>query len=316
VTAALSRRLSHLARRPVRLAGVVVLAVMVALASGAPVLSTGTITAQHPDLALAPPSLHRLELVERLPPRYRARGERVPLAWFDGTLVRSADPSAPLLPLGADPLGRDLWTRLLYGARLSLGLTAAGLAGAVVVGLSVGLLAGGRGGWLDATLMRIADLFIAWPALYVVLVLRAALPLSLGFQTSFVMMAAVLAMAGWPVVARAARGVAAVERTRDHVHAAEAAGASPMWILRRHLLPAVRPVVVTQALLLVPGFVLAEATLSFVGLGFAEPLSSWGTMLKDAAHPYALQQAPWLLAPAVAIALVTLGAMLAADTER
>jgi peptide/nickel transport system permease protein len=313
--AALRRQLRDMARRPVRFAGIVVLATMAALALGAPLLSTGTVSAQHPDLALAPPSLHRLELIERLPPQYRARDERVPLAWFAGSLVRGADPTAPLLPLGADSLGRDLWTRLVHGARLSLALTAAGLVGAMLVGVSVGLVAGARGGWLDATLMRVADLFIAWPALYVVLVLRAALPLSLGFESSFVLMAAVLALAGWPVMARAVRGVAAVERTRDHVHAAEAAGASSLWIVRRHLVPAVRPVVATQALLLTPGFVLAEATLSFVGLGFGEPLPSWGTMLKDAAQPYTLQHAPWLLAPAVAIALVTLGAMLAADTE-
>ena len=314
--ATLWQRLPKAGHRPVRMAGITVLAAMAVLATAAPLLSTGTITAQHPDLALAPPSLHRLELIERLPPQYRVRDQRVPLAWFDGSIVRGADPAAPLLPLGADSLGRDVWTRLLHGARLSLALTVAGLAGAIVIGLAAGLLAGVHGGWLDTTLMRIADLFIAWPALYVVLVLRAALPLSLGVGTSFALMAGVLALAGWPVVARAVRGVAALERTRDHVHAAEAAGASPTWILRRHLLPAVRPVVATQALLLTPGFVLAEATLSFVGLGFGEPLPSWGTMLKDAAQPYTLQHAPWLLAPAVAIALVTLGAMLAADAER
>jgi peptide/nickel transport system permease protein len=138
------------------------------------------------------------------------------------------------------------------------------------------------------------------------------LPLAPPFTLLFTLMALVLTLAGWPIVARAVRAVTAVERTRESVLAAEAAGATPTWILRRHLLPAALPVVATQALLLLPAFILAEATLSFVGLGFAEPRPSWGTMLIEAAQPFALRHAPWLLAPAGAIALVTLGATLLA----
>ena len=230
--------------------------------------------------------------------------------------MRSADPDEPLLPLGADSLGRDQWTRLLHGARLSLGLTLAGLAGAVSLGALLGLLAGSGGAWLDTTVMRLADLFIAWPALYVVLVLRAALPLSMPFGSLFALMALVLTLAGWPIVARAVRSVTAAERTRESILAAQAAGATPAWIMRRHLLPAAVPVVVTQALLLVPSFILAEATLSFVGLGFSEPTPSWGTMLVEAAQPFTLRHAPWLLAPAVAIALVTLSVNLIAARRR
>ncbi len=296
-----------------RASGGFVLAVLGLCAVCAPWLATGDIATQHPDLALAPPSLSRRTLVERLPPTYRTRDERLPLTWFSGTLVHGADPSEPLLPLGSDSLGRDQWTRLLYGARLSLGLTLSGLAGAVLIGTVVGLLAGRREGWLDTALMRVADLFIAWPALYVVLVLRAALPLSLPFTTLFALMSFVLTLAGWPIVARAVRAVTASERARESVLAAEAAGASPAWILERHLLPAAWPVIVTQALLLVPAFILAEATLSFVSLGFSEPTPSWGTMLREASNPFTLRHAPWLLAPAGAIALVTLGVNLLAE---
>lgn len=286
--------------------GAVLLAVLIACAVGAPWLATSDVSSQHADLTLAAPSLARRALVERLPPTYRDLGEPLPLTWFSGALVRSGDPSEPLLPLGSDSLGRDQWTRLLYGGRLSLGLAAAGLLGSVLLGTLVGLIAGRRAGWLDAGLMRLADLFIAWPALYVVLVLRAALPLTLPFATLFAMMALVLSFAGWPIVARAVRAVTASERSRESVLAAEAAGASPFWILRRHLLPAATPVIATQALLLVPAFILAEATLSFVGLGFSEPSPSWGTMLREATNPFTLRHAPWLLAPAGAIALVTL----------
>jgi peptide/nickel transport system permease protein len=293
--------------------GTALLALIAVAALLAPWLSTGDVAAQHPDLPLAPPSLSRLELTERLPPTYRVVGAARDLAWFDGALVRSADPRAPLLPLGSDSLGRDQWSRLLHGARLSLGLAAAGLAGALLLGTLVGLVAGQRGGWVDGALMRIADLFIAWPVLYVVLVMRAALPLSLSLWKVFVLMAAVLAMAGWPIVARAVRAVTTSERTREYVLAAEAAGASTGRILRRHLLPAAVPVVATKALLLIPSFILAEATLSFIGLGFPEPTASWGTMLRETSSAFVLRQAPWLLSPAVAIALVTLAVNLIAE---
>jgi peptide/nickel transport system permease protein len=303
-------------RHRARTAGGTGLVLIVLAAACAPWLSTGEISQQHPDLALAPPSLSRLKLVERLPPTYRTQDQPVPRLWCSGRLVRSADPAHPLLLLGSDSLGRDQWTRLLHGARLSLGLAAAGLAGALLLGVLAGLVAGASGGWVDASLMRIADLCIAWPALYVVLVLRAALPLSLPFTTLFLLMAGVLALAGWPVVARGVRAVVASERTRDHVLAARAAGASHGWILRRHLLPAATPVLITQALLLVPGFILAEATLSFIGLGFSEPTPSWGAMLREAANPFTLRHAPWLLAPALAIAAVTLSAQLASTQKR
>lgn len=283
-------------------------------AIAAPWLATGEITAQHPDLALAPPGVSRLTLVGRLPPTYRAT-DHLPLRWFDGRLVQSADPRHPLLPLGSDSLGRDQWTRLLYGTRLSLGLAASGLAGALLLGGLAGLVAGSVGGRLDAVLMRVADLFIAWPALYVVLVLRAALPLSLQFSTLFLLMTTVLAVSGWPIVARAVRAVTMSERGREYVIAARAAGASHGWVLRRHLWPAARPVLITQGLLLLPAFILAEATLSFVGLGFPDPLPSWGTMLREAQTTFILQQAPWLLVPALAIAVTTFAVNLLADRD-
>lgn len=305
--------------------GAVLLALALAGAALAPWLSTGEVSTQHPAFPLAPPqwpAVHaadghwhrpfvpRRTLLTRLPPTYRVSNDPLPLAWFDDRLVRSALAAEPWLPLGSDTLGRDVWTRLLHGARLSLGLALSGLAGATVLGTLIGLVAGARGGWADTILMRGADLFLAWPALYVVLVLRARLPLVLPFWTLFALMAAVLTLAGWPVVARGVRGVVAADRQREYILAVEAAGASMPWLMRRHLLPAAAPVLATQVVLLLPAFVLAEATLSFVGLGFAEPTPSWGTMLREASTAYTVRQAPWLLAPAVAIAVVTLAANL------
>lgn len=302
--------------RPRHLAGAMLLLALAAAALAAPWLATSDVSAQHPDLSLAPPTMSRLELVERLPPTYRRTGTALPLRWFEGRVLESADPRHPLLPLGSDSLGRDQWSRLLHGARLSLGLATCGLAGALLLGGCAGLLAGSLGGRADRVLMRVADLFIAWPALYVVLVLRAAMPLSLSFPTLFILMATVLAVSGWPIVARAVRTVTLSERNREYVLAARGAGASPGWVLRRHLWPAARPVVVTQGLLLLPAFILAEATLSFIGLGFSDPLPSWGTMLREAQTTFVLQQAPWLLVPALAIALTTLAVNLIIDRDQ
>jgi peptide/nickel transport system permease protein len=146
----------------------------------------------------------------------------------------------------------------------------------------------------------------ALPALYVVLALRASMPLVLSAGEVFSTMIVVLAMVGWPWPARGVRAVVAAERGRGYAEAARALGAGSTRILLRHLLPAARGFLVVQATLLVPAFVLAEATLSFVGLGFGEPIPSWGAMLRDAAHGRAIVDAPWLLAPAVAIVCAAL----------
>jgi peptide/nickel transport system permease protein len=121
----------------------------------------------------------------------------------------------------------------------------------------------------------------------------------------------VLALVGWPTVARAVRAVVAAEAASDYAAAAKAAGASRTRVLFVHLLPAALPVLGTQALLLAPAFIMAEATLSYVGLGFMPPTSSWGTMLQESANVHAFADSPWLLSPAAALALVVLGLNLA-----
>jgi peptide/nickel transport system permease protein len=128
-------------------------------------------------------------------------------------------------------------------------------------------------------------------------------------------MVVVLAVVGWPFPARGVRAVVAAERTREYAEAARALGASRTRLLLRHLLPAARGFLVVQTTLLVPAFVLAEATLSFVGLGFSEPIPSWGAMLREAGRGRAIVDAPWLLAPGVAIVLSALAVNLAANTE-
>jgi peptide/nickel transport system permease protein len=194
---------------------------------------------------------------------------------------------------------------------LSLGLAVFAALGALGLGALVGALSGFAGGRLDELLMRIADFVMVLPAVYVVLALRSVMPLVLSTTRVFWTISGVLALAAWPYCARGVRAIVAAERRKEYAESARAAGAGSMRILLRHLLPATRGFLAVQGTLLLPAFILAEATLSFVGLGFAEPTASWGLMLHEAARTSALSEAPWLLTPAAAIVLSVLAVHLA-----
>jgi len=250
--------------------------------------------------SLRSPFAYPVTLADRLSQRYTEDRSRTrPMPWFAGA-------SEPVFLLGADSFGRDLLSRLLYGARISLMLALASVIGALILGAAVGGAAGYRGGWLDDLLMWAADFLLVLPIMYVVLVLRAVMPFQLSTGNVFVLMTGVFALAGWPFVARGVRSIVAVERKKEYVVAARSLGASPWRIIARHLLPACTPHLIVQGTLLLPGFILAEATMSYIGLGFPYRVATWGTMLHDEAGLAAMTRFPWLLAPAVAIYLVVL----------
>ena len=258
------------------------------------------------------PFVYPLRLVDRLERRFEIdRSRLVPVRWFSNGRMVSVDPKdGPWLPLGGDALGRDVGARMLLGARLSLGVALLAAAGALLIGATLGATAGFAGGRTEAIVMTLADFVIVLPAIYVVLALRAAMPLVLSTGQVFWATTAILAVAGWPFAARGVRAIVAVERRKEYAESARAAGASGSRILLRHLLPAAAGFLLVQGTLLVPAFMLAEATLSFVGLGFSEPLASWGGLLRDASRGRAFTEAPWLLAPAAAIALTMLALQL------
>jgi peptide/nickel transport system permease protein len=311
--------------------GAALLAVLAAMAVFAPYMSPHDPATQFPDFVQAPPALPRvvdadgrlrmpfvypLRLVNRLDRTYvEDRTRPLPVRWFTTSALVSVDEQwGPWLPLGGDALGRDVFARLTLGARLSLGLAAVAAAVALLLGTAVGATAGFAGGRVDEFLMRLTDLVLVLPAIYVVLSLRAAMPLVLTQAQVFWTMTAVFAMAGWPYPARGVRAVIAAEKRKEYAESARALGAGPWRILLRHLLPATRGFLGVQLTLLVPAFILAEATLSFVGFGFAEPVPSWGLMLQDAQRVSVLAEAPWLLAPAGAIVVSVLALHLAGDT--
>ena len=293
----------------------VLLAVFLTVAIAGPWLAPYSPDVQHREFLYAPPMtphvfregglhwpfVHPLTLVDRLSQRYtedRTRVQRLP--WF----TREGD--APVFLLGADSYGRDLLSRVLHGARVSLSLALVAALCALLIGTLLGGIAGYRGGSLDEAVMRLADLVAVLPVIYVVLVLRAALPLVLAPSTIFAVMTTIFALVGWPFVARNVRNIITSEREREYVMAARAMGASGPAILWRHLLPACGGQLLVHATVLLPAFILAEATLSYVGLGFPDDMASWGTMLIEAANVNAMSRFPWTLMPALAIFLVVL----------
>ena len=295
-------------------AGLALFTLVLFVALAAPWLAPNAPDRSFADLLYAPPTPVRVgmsgpyiypqRLVSRLERRFEPDTTRpATLQWFSNGRLVTVDDSrgGPLLVLGADAFGRDTFARLLFGARTSLSLAVLATAGALLIGALVGGIAGYAGGRVDELLSRFSEFILVLPAIYVALALRAVMPLVLPPETVFVALTVIFALLGWPIVARGVRAIVASERDRDYAAAALAAGAGPVRTLVRHLLPAAWSYLAVQATLLLPAFILAEATLSYVGLGFPDTVPTWGTMLQDAANVSLVAEAPWMLAPAAAI---------------
>lgn len=209
--------------------------------------------------------------------------------------------------LGNDAYGRDQFSRILYGGQISLlaGLLGTGIT--LLLGATIGVTAGYYGGWRDGLLMRLTEVFVTLPWLYLLFALRAFLPLTVSPLEAFVLVIVVLGTVGWARPARLVRGVVLSAKERDFVRAARGFGASDAYLLRRHILPATSSVLLTQAAILVPQFVLAEMTLSFLGLGVPEPVPSWGNLLANLQQYSVLISYWWMYLPALAILPFFLG---------
>jgi peptide/nickel transport system permease protein len=309
-----------------RRVGLAIVALAVLAAAMAPMLAPHAINEHFDGLLNAPPTIPRIvdddgsfhapfiyswRRVSQLEQRYEQdRTARVPLVWFaGGRLVRSGnEPAVPLLLLGADSFGRDVFARLAFGARLSIGLAVAAALGAMLFGAILGALAGYYSGALDDVLMRTTDFVMVLPAMYVALALRSVLPLVLTATQVFVLLTGIFAIVGAPFIARGVRAIVRSQKRLEYAAAAQALGASDLRLLSRHLLPAARGFLAVQLTLLVPAFIVAEATLSYVGLGFPDEMASWGTMLHDAStNIRVFADFPWLLSPAAAMFVVVLG---------
>jgi len=213
--------------------------------------------------------------------------------------------------LGTDIQGRDIWSRLIYGARVSLtvGLISQGIA--LGLGITMGLLAGFYGGWVDEIVMRLADVTLAFPTLLLLIAMVAAL------QPSEAVVFATIGIVGWAGMARIVRGQVLVVRQLEYIQAIRALGAGDLRIMTQHILPNVVAPVVIAATLGVAGAIMAEAALSFLGLGVPPPAPSWGSMIADGRDLDQLRRAPWTsVFPGVAIGAAVLGFNLLGDALR
>lgn len=209
--------------------------------------------------------------------------------------------------LGADETGRDVWTRLLFGSQVSLTVGLVGIAISFTIGLLLGGVSGYFGGWVDVLIMRATELLLSIPGLYLIVALRGVFPLDLPSQQTYLAIVAILAFIGWASLARVIRGMVLSLRQAEYVLAAEAMGASSLRIILRHILPNTMSFVIVAATVAVPGYILGEVFLSFLGVGVQPPAASWGNMLNAARSQRVLTSFPWmLLAPGGAIFLTVM----------
>ena len=229
----------------------------------------------------------------------------------DVDLINSLQPPSPQHWFGTDIQGRDVWARLVYGARVSLtvGVVSQGIA--LTLGVILGLLAGYYGKWIDEAVMRLADVTLAFPTLLLLIALVAAL------QPSLTVVFVTIGLVGWAGMARLVRGQVLVVRELEFVQAEQALGAHDVRILINHILPSVVAPVVIAATLGVAGAIMAESSLSFLGLGVQPPKPSWGSMIADGRDLYQLRRAPWTsVFPGLAIGAAVLGFNLLGDALR
>jgi peptide/nickel transport system permease protein len=226
------------------------------------------------------------------------------------TIVKGIEASRHLLGVekpsrlflfGTDDLGRDEFSRMLYGGRISILAGWIGTAIALFTGAIVGLISGYSGRWVDSVTMRLVELFMALPWLYLLFAVRAILPLRIETTDTFILLIAVVGIIGWARPARLVRSMVLSAKERNFVLAARAMGASNFHILRKHILPQILALLLTMAAYLIPQFILAEVTLSFLGLGIGEPVPSWGTLLAELQKYTVLVNYWWMYAPGIAL---------------
>ncbi|HUI26090.1 MAG TPA: ABC transporter permease [Candidatus Kryptonia bacterium] len=243
------------------------------------------------------------ELVDPITRRYDAQtAQRVPIRWFAaGHLFTTPEGGPKYFVLGTDGLGRDLFSRIINGGRISLTIGLVGVAISFTIGTLVGSFVGYVGGWVDNLTMRLVEVEMSLPSFYFLLALAAVIPGWISAPMRFLLIIAIMSLISWAGFARIIRGMVSSLREGEYVIAARALGASRWRIVTRHLIPGTFSYTIVAATLAIPGFILGESALSLLGLGIQEPGASWGNLLAEAQNVQNLTKYPWILVPGVFI---------------
>jgi peptide/nickel transport system permease protein len=236
-------------------------------------------------------------------PAYRLWG----LFPLDQHLIGPLNPSDTMYLLGADRRGRDVLSRLIHGTRVSMSIGLVGVAVSLVLGIVLGATSGYYGGAVDMLIQRAIEVVSAMPTIPLWLGLAAAIPLSWSPLHVYFVITVIVSLLGWTSLAREVRGRFLALRGEDFVTAARLDGASARWLIFRHIMPSLTSHILAVVTLAVPSMIVAETSLSFLGIGLKTPVVSWGVMLQDAQKIRAIASAPWLLVwPALLVVIAVL----------